>query len=65
MPSTVNSTSVFQDLRYQTISFDSVIAVRSNVFLCDEICPCSSLFFREMINRFVLQSFTKRKLATV
>ena len=47
MPSTVNSTSVFQDLRYQTISFGFVLAVRSNVFLCGETCPCPPLSFEK------------------
>ena len=47
MPSTVNSTFVFQDHHYQDISFGFMLAVRSNVFLCDETCPYSPLSFEK------------------
>ena len=47
MLSNVNSTFVFQDHHSQNNSFSFVLAVRSNVFLCEETCPCSPLSFEK------------------
>lgn len=64
MPLIVNSTLVFQDLRYQIIFFWFHTRYEEQRFFCVTKFVLVRLFLLRKDQHFTLQSFTKCKLAT-